>query len=555
MASQATQSSSFMHLPVESSPTHVADFYMKDFIGAEGLPSGRNKENGSVKVESSENANSPKVPKGKGFDTFLMTGEMIIRTNPAVTQKLVKQDPSGKAMKESNIPRLQQKDLKQSQQQVGSNKPHPQQGAAGSPKLHTKIPGLVRIHNSQQPPSSSSSHSYSESPTNEPLPILKVFPRIQAPVAEQEELSDLSQSSCSESELGLENSSGTLTPSASLPAIHHCESSSVPSALSFSKLEQAMETLGQLQSTLPGNNNTFGLSDTSFSEPPSSGDSGFVYDGHTSDSDLADKVLNSSENTLFKGRNFASDETLKEREVASAADNVASCTEHSAKNQEAASEISGEKFNVHGGHAERLLVRTSKSHENYLQASKGASLVNIDIDDNLAYSLDTLAYHDSQDSSLDSVPSEHVQVSRSLDNSPEKKTEKTSALEREFIPGFISFDDPKSVKLKYDKQREETDVDGPVDFNSTSPPSQRLQFISRNNSESGTANVSPGQMQDGSDEDSRQLCLMSDEAELDNIYHQPSKAVDRPSAERLAKRLFHLEGFKKSDVARHLCKK
>lgn len=38
-------------------------------------------------------------------------------------------------------------------------------------------------------------------------------------------------------------------------------------------------------------------------------------------------------------------------------------------------------------------------------------------------------------------------------------------------------------------------------------------------------------------------------------YHYSPKAVDIPSAVRLAKRLYGLEGFKKSDVSRHLSKK
>lgn len=38
-------------------------------------------------------------------------------------------------------------------------------------------------------------------------------------------------------------------------------------------------------------------------------------------------------------------------------------------------------------------------------------------------------------------------------------------------------------------------------------------------------------------------------------YHYSPKAVDMPSAIRLAKRLYSLDGFKKSDVSRHLSKK
>lgn len=38
-------------------------------------------------------------------------------------------------------------------------------------------------------------------------------------------------------------------------------------------------------------------------------------------------------------------------------------------------------------------------------------------------------------------------------------------------------------------------------------------------------------------------------------YHYSPKGVDMPSAVRLAKRLYMLDGFKKSDVSRHLSKK
>ncbi|KAH7931932.1 hypothetical protein HPB51_029614 [Rhipicephalus microplus] len=48
-----------------------------------------------------------------------------------------------------------------------------------------------------------------------------------------------------------------------------------------------------------------------------------------------------------------------------------------------------------------------------------------------------------------------------------------------------------------------------------------------------------------------------EESDADSLrsFHYSPKAVDMPSASRLAKRLFNLEGFKKSDVSRHLSKK
>lgn len=63
------------------------------------------------------------------------------------------------------------------------------------------------------------------------------------------------------------------------------------------------------------------------------------------------------------------------------------------------------------------------------------------------------------------------------------------------------------------------------------------------NNHNGTHDSSPPISDDGSDVDSL------------HSYHYSPKAVDLPSAVRLAKRLFGLEGFKKSDVSRHLSKK
>ena len=45
----------------------------------------------------------------------------------------------------------------------------------------------------------------------------------------------------------------------------------------------------------------------------------------------------------------------------------------------------------------------------------------------------------------------------------------------------------------------------------------------------------------------------SDVESLHSFHYSP-KAVDYPSAQRLAKRLYGLEGFRKSDVSRHLSK-
>lgn len=51
--------------------------------------------------------------------------------------------------------------------------------------------------------------------------------------------------------------------------------------------------------------------------------------------------------------------------------------------------------------------------------------------------------------------------------------------------------------------------------------------------------------------------VSDDGSDVDSLhsYHYSPKAVDMPSAIRLAKRLYGLDGFKKSDVSRHLSKK
>ncbi len=45
------------------------------------------------------------------------------------------------------------------------------------------------------------------------------------------------------------------------------------------------------------------------------------------------------------------------------------------------------------------------------------------------------------------------------------------------------------------------------------------------------------------------------ESIAESVYHQPPKAADRSAANRLAKRLYTLDGFKITDVSKHLCKR
>ncbi|XP_005100703.1 PH and SEC7 domain-containing protein 3 [Aplysia californica] len=596
MADRASQGLSRIPVPMKTPPPpereHMREVYVRDVVDGPNNPpkqqqhqsvGDHNNENGSVCPNKT--VHSPATPKkGKGFETYLMTGEMIIRTNtnPVVCEKTgadQKDDILSKTAKESQIPKLDHGDRKNTPHRTKVHKTQPSHSVITSPKISSKIPGPIK----------SPQQNHQTGSPRFPRPVRDGemaatvndsagFPIIQAPVAEMEELSDLSQSSCSESEMGLGNDPASSSPK-SLPTKNQAaEKLATPGpSSSASRLEEAVETLDMLQATLPGCQFE-GLSDTSasFPEPLSSGDSGFVHDGHASDPDLPDRGTMASFEKCFSEREgFMSDETLTEREDASdsCSTNTCSSGQGTSHSQTIVASSSGEKFMLDGG--DRPLVRTSKSHENYLQAVTGIAVVNIDIEDNLAYSLDTLTYHDSSDSSLDKVSQEPVQVSRSLHNSPEKKSEKATNGEREFMPGFISLEDSKQIKLKLNKQREEQmdtlDESSTEDntkgeetnnssncypnFQGSSINSQRHHSLNNESEDSFDESRSYDGMLVNARGESLQLSVLSDDSDAESLYHQPSKAVDRPSAERLAKRLYNLEGFRKSDVSRHLCKK
>uniref|UniRef100_A0A0B7BHF0 SEC7 domain-containing protein n=1 Tax=Arion vulgaris TaxID=1028688 RepID=A0A0B7BHF0_9EUPU len=577
MASSTAHSPSRIPLPVKTTPTPVhipvSGNCMKDFadgdhvpLSLSQVPVSHHKENGNIKHEKNDLLHSGQAEKGKGFETFLMTGEMIIHTNPTITQKPVMQYSELNMYKESHIPRLGQNDHKQSRHYKVAQPPHQLQALNPSPKLSSKIPSPVK-NNTQQLQTSMhhQNHSATSQDMNHRIALsgqVIEFPKIYAPVAEMEELSDLSQSSCSESELGLDNDSPIVSPSLPVSSQYDIQSEHSTN-IDTLKLDQTAENMSKLQPLHLGKN-SIGRLDTSGSESYISGDSSFIHNGHIAYPDFADREFISSDRTLSSDGNFLSDETLTGQEGSLSANNNISNSPPYWQAETAGS--GGEKYAIHSGNTDRLLVRTSKSHENYLQAGTNIALVNIDIEDNLAYSLDALAYHNSFDSSLDNVAVESLQMSRSLDNSPDKKSEKNSSVEREFIPSFINLEDSKPVKLKLTKQRDDAEnlrnneinisenVCTNVMTNTSSSHEHTSHTVSQVNSE-GRSRIDSSCSLARDSSDVVNSLLHRDDADIDSLYHQPSKAVDRPSAERLAKRLFHLEGFRKSDVSRHLCKK
>lgn len=78
-------------------------------------------------------------------------------------------------------------------------------------------------------------------------------------------------------------------------------------------------------------------------------------------------------------------------------------------------------------------------------------------------------------------------------------------------------------------------------------PKHQRQDSTDNEEYSGRENIKASSPPLSSEDDSDVESLHS--------FHYSPKAVDIPSAIRLAKRLYGLDGFKKSDVSRHLSKK
>lgn len=427
-------------------------------------------ENGVLADSSKSQIVSPQSSKGKGFETFLMTGDMIIRTTPPHQKSRGSEDGS---------PQSQTNSRKEDVHRETSTQKVEMYAIESSPSLQR--------HVVQTAPEGS---KFSSIP--------------KAPVASFEELSDMSQSSSSGE--FFENNKTIQTVSSDTSSLV---------ADTFG-LDQALETLGKLGSSLPGSE--CNSADSTMQEAPSSSDSGVLQDSNSSDSDTAERKMPSDKDGVHRVMTTS---------------------------------MSDEKImtNASKNDGSRPLVRTSKSHENYLQSDGGMALVPIDIDDNMAYSLDTLTYHDSNSDSSSEKVSEFNHQSRSLHSSPEKKTEH-GVSEREFIPGFISLEDSKPPKSTLPKHFEDSGVFIKTEIGDGEHTDLNLSCSQKLDNESGEAVVF-----NESDIDIMQMSIRSDDSDAESLYHQPAKGVDQPSAARLAKRLFHLEGFRKSDVSRHLCKK
>ncbi|CAD5123811.1 DgyrCDS12121 [Dimorphilus gyrociliatus] len=214
-------------------------------------------------------------------------------------------------------------------------------------------------------------------------------------------------------------------------------------------------------------------------------------------------------------------------------------------------------------------VRSSKSHENYLQ---GITTAVVDIDlDGMATSVDVL--HNERIKSLEncSSPTKVPEYSTSLQNSPDHPISPTINSRKVHMPTFIAGEEPRAVaksKTKdpkefpqavqeaiveedvhamFDKLRREIDLQLSDTESYSKPQKIEVDQFKITSSEPHSNPPSPAERAES--------LASSDGSDAESLYHQPIKEVDRPSAARLAKRLYSLDGFKKSDISRHLSKK
>ncbi|XP_013399761.1 PH and SEC7 domain-containing protein 1 isoform X2 [Lingula anatina] len=244
------------------------------------------------------------------------------------------------------------------------------------------------------------------------------------------------------------------------------------------------------------------------------------------------------------------------------------------------------------------VVRSTRSQENCFDSSD-LRLVSVDIDDK-ASSVDVLNYDDKSDSVHLASP-----TSRSVESSPEHKLYSPQAKQDHDrdLPAFIPLgggehdkdqdeesssrstgsndgdmdgagalilteqDDnmDNNVEQVLELQRELTVIEpknGDYNEIETSRDAVDGCVQSTHDSSPSRSQTGPPTGAKGSDfPTDRPLSPGSDSVvssgseDSDNVYFQPTKNADYPSAYRLAKRLYDLEGFKKADVAKHLGKK
>lgn len=193
---------------------------------------------------------------------------------------------------------------------------------------------------------------------------------------------------------------------------------------------------------------------------------------------------------------------------------------------------------------EHQSVRASKSQENYV--GNDVTFVSIDIDD-MTYSLDQIPQPvdptpTKEDKCILQAVSKTSPVQRT-DDVYDNDKEPPAIDDRIFMPKFVNLSD--SVNSSDFSDISDTNVEeNDEDY------SESAQDAQDDVTDHGA------RFADGEDTEDEELDALEPVINQDDLFAlPPAKSVDQPSAKRLAKRLYNLDGFRKSDVSRHLCKK
>lgn len=198
---------------------------------------------------------------------------------------------------------------------------------------------------------------------------------------------------------------------------------------------------------------------------------------------------------------------------------------------------------------EHQSVRASKSQENYV--GNDVTFVSIDIDD-MTYSLDQIPQPvdptpTKEDKHLFS-PGPSTSPVQPPDDAHDSVIETSNKDDRIFMPKFVRLSD--SVNSSDSRDLSDTSVEENCEDYSEFSDGESAQEAQDDVTDYGALTargVAAG------DED---IDVMEPVINQEDLFAlPPAKSVDQPSARRLAKRLYNLDGFRKSDVSRHLCKK
>jgi len=180
------------------------------------------------------------------------------------------------------------------------------------------------------------------------------------------------------------------------------------------------------------------------------------------------------------------------------------------------------------------VVRSCRSQENYFDLSD-MICVDIDLDENLASSVDALHYRESF-------------VSRTSDSSGSVET-----VELESGDQGIAATTPDDNKVP-DEMVQETSS-GDLNSVSTTPVIKEPPQVEDSQSSSAPSLADVDELDGGDDGKINDDVSTSIDEEGELQGRTCLKDADRPSAGRLAKRLYYLDGFRKTDVSPHLSKK